>query len=140
MDPADLPASEPEGFGRRGDGEGALGHAGQGGDGDVSGAVEHQVLVDLVGDHQQVVLDGQTGHPGQFVSIKDLAGWVMRRVEEDHSGRGTDRRDQVLRIEGVVRCVEGDDPTPTSGQGDRRGVEVEVGLEGNDFLPGFDEG
>ena len=106
----------------------------------MSGAVEHQVLVDLVGDHQQVVLDGQTGHPGQFVSIKDLAGWVMRRVQEDHPGRGTNRRDQVVRVEGVVRCVESDDPTPTSGQGDGRGVEVEVRLEGNDFLPGFDEG
>ncbi|MDH6138036.1 hypothetical protein P3T35_000013 [Kitasatospora sp. GP30] len=60
LDPADLPAGEGEGLAGGGDGDGALAHAGEGGEG-VVGAGEDQVFVDLVGDHQQVVLDGELG-------------------------------------------------------------------------------
>ena len=46
--------------GRR-DGDGALGHAGQRRQRDVLVAVEDEVLVDLVGDREHVVLDAQLG-------------------------------------------------------------------------------
>ena len=36
-------------------------HAGQGGEGDVLGAVVEEVLVDLVGEDEEVVLDGERG-------------------------------------------------------------------------------
>jgi hypothetical protein len=53
-------------------------------------AVEDQVLVDLVGDHEQVVLDGQGGDGGQFVAGEHRAGGVVRAVEQDEAGAGGD--------------------------------------------------
>lgn len=51
-------------------------------------AVEDQVLVDLVGDDQQVAFDGERGDGRQFLAGEDLAGRVVRGVEEDQSGAG----------------------------------------------------
>ena len=57
--PSHLPSGEGERLAARGDGEGALAHAGQGGQRDVR-PVEDQVLVDLVG-HRQEVVGSSTG-------------------------------------------------------------------------------
>ena len=52
--PSDLPAGAVEHLGGAGDGDRALGHAVEGGQRQVLAVVKHQVLVDLVGDHQKV--------------------------------------------------------------------------------------
>jgi hypothetical protein len=64
---------------------GPLAHAGERRDRHVL-AVEHQVLVDLVGDHEQVALDGERGDGGQLVAGEDRARGVVRAVEQDEPG------------------------------------------------------
>ena len=59
--PADAPAGHGVRLGQAGDGDGALGHAGQGGRGHVLALVE-QRGVDLVGDQPEVVAPAQLGH------------------------------------------------------------------------------
>ncbi len=90
--PADLPPGRREGLAGRGDGDGALRHTGQGGDGDVLGAVEDQVLVDLVGDHPRVVLARQRADQLELGAAEDLAGGVVRGVEQHQPGAGGERR------------------------------------------------
>ena len=75
--PSHLPTREGEGLAARGDGHRALRHAGQRGQGDV-GTLEDEVLVDLVGDRQDVVGPAQRGDLVQLVGAEHLAGRVVR--------------------------------------------------------------
>ena len=52
-------------------------------DRDVAATVEQEVLVHLVGDDDEVVFDGEVGDQGQLVGVEDLAGRVVRGVEQD---------------------------------------------------------
>ena len=69
---------------------GSFRHAGQGGQRDV-GALEDQVLVDLVGHGQEVTVAAQLGDLRQLVGAEDLAGRIVRGVEEEHPGPRADR-------------------------------------------------
>ena len=61
-------------------------HPGQRRERDVLAAVEHEVLVDLVGDGEQVALAAVRGDQLQLGAVEDLAGRVVRRVEQDQPG------------------------------------------------------
>ena len=76
-----LPAEETETVRSRMPGSVAIGHV---------LAVEDEVLVDLVGDHEQVVLDGQRRDGGELVAGEHRAGRVVRAVEQDEAGAGRD--------------------------------------------------
>ena len=56
--PAHFPPSQAEGLATRGDGYRAFGHPGQGCQRNVAGAVVGHVLVDLVGNHHEIVGNG----------------------------------------------------------------------------------
>ena len=45
-----------------------------------------EVLVDLVGDDEEIALAGEAGDLGQFVAGQDGAGGVVRGVEEEQAG------------------------------------------------------
>src|SRR6185436_21189901 len=81
--PADLPPRHAEGLADAVDGDGALPHPRAGGQGDVAGAGEDQLAVDLVGDGDDVVLAAQLGDQIQLGGGEDLAGGVVRGVEDD---------------------------------------------------------
>lgn len=51
-------------------------------------ALEDQVLVDLVGDDEEVAFAGECGDGGQFLAAEDGAGGVVRGVEKDEAGAG----------------------------------------------------
>ena len=72
------------------------------------GAVEHQVLVDLVGHRQQVVGAAQLGYLRQLVGAEHLARRVVGRVEEEQAGPRADGRGQLAGVEGPVGGVEAD--------------------------------
>ncbi len=84
--PADLPAREGEGLAGGGDRDRALRHPGQRGERDVLAAVEDEVLVDLVGDGEDVALAAVRGDQLQLGAVEDLARGVVGRVEEDEPG------------------------------------------------------
>ncbi len=99
--------------------------------------VEHEVLVHLVGDHDEVVLDRDVGDHGQLVGIEDLAGRVVRRVEHDQLRARRHGAAQRVGIEaeapGAVGREEHGRRTRTS-QGDERQVAVVHRLEHDDVV------
>ena len=86
--PADLPPGDREGLPGAGDGDCALPHPGEARQRHVWHAVVGHVLVDLVGDHQQVTLACQLGDPGQLRAGQHGTGRVVRRVEQHGGGFG----------------------------------------------------
>ena len=99
-------------------------------------AVEHEVLVDLVGHGDEVVLHAEPSDRLELRGGEHLAGGVVRRVQQ-HQPRavGDERRERV--DVGVVRGrVEGDRPQPSAGHRRDGGVAVVGGLEGEDLVAG----
>ena len=66
-------------------------HAGQAGDADVF-AFEGQFGVNLIGDHDQVMLHCQIGYGLQFLARHRTAGGVGREIENEHLALVRDRR------------------------------------------------
>ncbi len=132
--PADLPAGEGERLAVAGDRDRPLGHAGQGGQGDVGAPVVDEVLVDLVGDGEEIPLDADPGDGLELLAAEDPAGRVVRGVEQDQPGLRGDGGGQGVGVEGEVGGPQGDDPPLRAGHGDRGGVGVVVGLHHDDLV------
>ena len=138
--PAHLPAGEGEGLAARGDRQRALAHAGQRGQRDV-GAVEDEVLVDLVGHRQQVVGAAQGGDLRQLVGREHLARRVVRRVEQHQLRlRGADGGGELVGVEGPVGRVQAHEARPRAGHGAAGGVGVVGRLEHDDLVAGLAQG
>ena len=115
-------------------------HTGQGGDGDVLGPVEDQVLVDLVGDHPRVVLARQRADELELGPAEHLAGGVVRGVEQHQPGAGGEGRPERVLVDGEVGEAQDGGTADRAGQRDRGGVRVVVGLEGHDLVAGLAQG
>jgi len=139
LDPADLPAGEGERLACRADRYGPLAHAGELGDRHVL-AVEDQVLVDLVGDHEQVALDGQVRDRGDLAGGEDRTGRVVRGVEQDEPGAHRHRLGQLVQVGAEVRRAQRDRDADAARHGDVRGVGVVVGLERDHLVARLDQG
>ena len=63
------------------------------------GGVEHDPLVDLVGHRDDVPPLAELRQQRQLIPGEDFAGWVMRRVEQEHPGARPKRGGCFLRIE-----------------------------------------
>ena len=48
--------------------------------------IKHEMFVNLVGHDNEIMLLRDFGNQYQFVTREDLAGWVVRRVEQDEFG------------------------------------------------------
>ena len=92
---------------------------------DVLEPVEHEVLVDLVGDRDQVVLDHEVRDPLQLLAGEHPPGRVVRRVDDDHPRLR--RHDEVLERE--LRRVQRDRHEPRAGHRRGRGIRVVVRIE-----------
>ncbi len=99
--PADFPAGQAEGLAKAGECDGAVGHGGERGEGEVrEGGVEGEAFVDLVGDGEGVVLETEGGDEVEFIASEDLAGRVVRGVDEDGTGARGEGAAEVVGIEG----------------------------------------
>ncbi len=102
-------------------------------------SVEDKVLVDLVGDDEQVVLDGQSGDGFELGSREDLAAWVRRRVEDDAArsrGNGGSKSVDVERPTGLGELNRG----CVHAQGAQRAQVIAVkGLEEDHFVARIEE-
>ena len=74
---AQPPAVHGIGLGHAVHGEGALLHAGEGGDAHMLTPVVHQPLVDLVGNHHQVVLLDDGGQLLEHILLPARRRWVV---------------------------------------------------------------
>ena len=99
--PSDLPAGERERLAGRGDRDvrSAMPERRQR---DVL-TVEHEVLVDLVGDGEDVALDADAGDGLELVAAEHLPGGVVGRVEEQETGAVADRGCQLVDVDRPVR-------------------------------------
>ncbi len=85
--PADLPAGEREGLAGAGDRQRPLGHPRQRRERDVGRVVVDEVLVDLVGDRDQVVLAADPRDALQLRPREHAPGRVVWRVEQQDARR-----------------------------------------------------
>ncbi len=67
--------------------------------------VEHQVLVHLVGDGDDVVLLAEVGDQLQLVVVEHLPGRVVGRVEQHEAGLGVERPPQLIGIEAEAKSL-----------------------------------
>ena len=65
-------------------------------------AVEHEVLVDLVGDGDEVMGDAHPSDGGQLVRREHLARRVVRRVQQHEPGPLGDQVLERGHVSGVV--------------------------------------
>ena len=110
--PADLPAGRVEGLAARRDGHGPIGHPRQRRHRDMRRTREHEMLVHLVGHHEQIVIDRQLGDERQLVAREHLAGRVVRCVQQDQLRPRRDRcraarRDRTRSRRRSVRATQG---------------------------------
>ena len=138
--PADLPAGGREGLAGRGDAHRTRPHAWEPGQREVLGIVEHQVLIDLVTDHQYVVLDGQAGDLGQIGPIEHDTGRVVRGVDQQGFRLAAEGSRQLGVVQAKVRSEEADPHPPTTGEIDRGRVGVVERLQGDHLITRVDEG
>ena len=96
--------------------------------------LEDEVLVDLVGHGDQVVLEAQAGDELELLAPEDLARRVVRRVEEQQPGPRRHGPDELVRIERPVRRPERHDPARRVRHGGACGVGVVVRLEHDDLV------
>ena len=115
------------------DRDGPLGHPGEARERDVL-TLEHDVLVDVVGEGERVELDAQAGDQIELGAREHLAGRVVRRVDDDRPGPRAECRAQLVRIDRPVRFVQRDVARDRAGQDRVGAVVLVVGLEHDDLV------
>ena len=131
---ADAPAGDGVGLRDPRDGDRAVGHAGQRRDRRVAVAVVDDVLVDLVGDREQVVLETHLRDRLQLGPREHLAGGIVRAVEHDGLRARRHGAAQAVGIEAEVGRLQRH-PHGPGARDDAAGAIVFVKrLEDDDFL------
>ena len=69
-------------------------------------ALVHEVLVDVVGERDDVVLDAQRRDELQFLAGEDLAGRVMWGVQHEAACPRSERSTQFVEVDRPVRLME----------------------------------
>ena len=96
--------------------------------------VEQDPVVDLIGDDDQVVRDGQARDRLEFGAVEHLAGRIVRGVEQDHPRPVGDCRRQIVdRTTSPARCSRTALIT-AAGHRDTRRVRVVERLEGDQLV------
>ncbi|CAB4884834.1 unannotated protein [freshwater metagenome] len=103
-------------------------------------AVKRKVLVDLVGDHDEIVLDGDVGDALQFAAGEHLAGGVVRRVEQDQLGARGDRCSYFVEVDAECRRMQCDGSYLPAGHRNTCLIDVEHRLERDDLVAGVQQG
>ena len=131
---ADLPARHMVGLAKARHDEAAQRQFWQACDALVRLSIEHHVLVDLVGDDEDVGVAQQLGQGSHLRFAPDRGARVVRRVDDDGArarrDRGPDAREVGRETAGRQRHMHGH----TAGQHDVRLVAVIAGVEHDDFV------
>jgi hypothetical protein len=106
----------------------------------VGDAVEGEVLVDLVGDDDEVVFDREPGDAGPLLRVEDHAGRVVRAVQQHHLGTRRDQAGQAVEVDAEVGRAQGDGHSHAAGHLEAGDVGVVVRLEAEHLVAGVDEG
>ena len=101
--------------------------------------VEGQVLVDLVGDHDEVVAAGDVRDGVELGLVEHAPGRVVRAVQQDHPGAVGDGGLELVGVEAVVGCAQGHRASYAARELDHRAVAVVVGLADDDLVARVDQ-
>jgi hypothetical protein len=104
------------------------------------GAIEDEVLVDLVRHRQDVVGTAERGDLRELLDTEHLAGRVVGCVEQDETGARTEGSRQLLGVERPVRRVKSDQARGGSGHGGAGGVRVVGRFEHHHFVARLAQG
>src|SRR5262245_47089856 len=137
---ANAPAGDRVRLGDAGDRDRALGHARQRGDGRVAEPVVDDVLVDLVGDRQEIVLQAEIGNGLQLALREDLARRVIGAVEDDGPGTRRHRATQAIRVERELGRLERHEHRYRAGDDAARPVVLVERLEDDDLVARVEHG
>ena len=101
--------------------------------------IEYQMLVDLVGDHDQLVLVDHVGDELKLEVIEDLAGGVVRSVQHQRFGARRDRPSKFVGIKPVVRWVQCDWSNHSASHSHAGLIAVVHRLEHDHFVTGINQ-
>ena len=106
-DIAQTPAGDRIGFGKGRTHNGSFPHAGQGGNICVLVRLVNNMLVNLIGDDDHIVFDGEIGDELQFIPCENSAGGIGG-VAEDHAFRFRIGKCgfQLCAVKGKLRRIE----------------------------------
>src|SRR6185437_14020165 len=133
------PAGDAECLRQARDGNGAIGHSGQRCDADVTVAVEEEVLVDLIGNDEDVVLDRDVGNDLKLSGAEDFSRWVGWGVDDDGASARVDAFAKHVEIELPVGRGERDDDRLHAEREESVDVIAVEGLKDDDFVAGIEE-
>ena len=133
--PPDSPAGHRVGLAHARDDHGAVGEAGpERRERRRLAAVEHELVVDLVGHDGKVGLDRDVGQDPQLIGRIDHAGGVARRTEQKHPRLGREGGPQRLRTQlEIVGNAGFQEHRPGPGEFDQFGVAHPI-RRGHDHL------
>jgi len=99
------------------------------------------MLVNLVGDHQEIGRHGEFGQCAQLVIGGHHAGRIVWRIEDQRLGLRRHRPPQALDIDREAQAVgpQRNRPSMAAGHRDHRGVRVVERLDQQHLGAGFDE-
>ena len=100
--PSHAPSGHAVGLRHAVDRDGAIAHAVERDHRNVLGAVVDDVLVDLVGDGEDIEFDAQVADQFQFFAGEDLAGGIVRSIEDDGFGVFVEGAAQFFFVEGPL--------------------------------------
>ncbi len=121
------------------DRHGALRHSRQRRDRRVAEAVVDDVLVDLVGDREQVVLDAERGDRLELGAREDLPRRVVRAVEDDRARPRGHGPGETVGVEGEGGRLEGDEDGLGAGDDAAGPVVLVERLEDDHLIPGVQD-
>src|SRR5579871_4095530 len=107
-DPTDAPTGDGVRFTEAVDEDGAVAHTGEGEDRGMDSPIIENVLVNLVSDGEGIKLPTERGNDGQFLTRENLAGGVVRGVENDGLGTRGESTAQFVGIEAPVGRIQSD--------------------------------
>ena len=100
-----------------------------------------QLGVDLVGDHEQVVLDRQPGHEFHVFSREHAAGRVLGRVHDDQAGPRSHQSRQFVEVQAEVAVLaQADAHRHRADEVHERRVDGVAGVGQDHLVAAFDTG
>ena len=137
---ADFPASAVIGLAEAGNHEAAFSQFRIAQGAFMTDAAEHDVFVNLVGQHQDIGVAGQGDQTLHVLGRPQDAGGIMRGVDEYHPGLCGDCRLKPLPVHRKIDRIQRHMHAHASGQIDGRFVAVVAWIEHDDFIPRTDHG
>jgi len=118
-----------------------VGHPGQARERDVLGAVVQDSGIDLVGQHEEVMTDGELGDPLDVRGGQDAARRVGRRVDDEELRLRCDERGELADVEPeLVLHPDRDRYGCAADEARERFVDRIARIRHDDLVAGIDEG